>query len=77
MVGGPRRVPGVSATELTLVTGEHVVIDGDREQVEKAILAAARGSLMQFAWFAEADTARPIGVVPAHVVALRAVAADG
>lgn len=71
MVGAPRRVRVVSTTELTLVTGERYVVDGDREQVEKAILAAARGSLMQFAWFAEAGDARPLGVVPAHVVSLR------
>ena len=74
---GLRRVPGVTATELTLVTGEHLVVDGDREHVEKTILAAARGSLMQFAWFEEAETARPIGVVPAHVVSLRAVSSPG
>ncbi|HYH90496.1 MAG TPA: hypothetical protein VEX67_14765 [Solirubrobacteraceae bacterium] len=59
-------------TELTLVTGEHYVVSGDREQVEKTILAAARGSLMQFAWFEVADDARPLGVVPGHVVSLRA-----
>ena len=71
MVGGVRRVRVVSTTELTLVTGERYVVSGDREQVEKAILAAARGSLMQFAWLEEADGARPVGVVPAHVVSLR------
>jgi len=71
MVGPPRRVRGVSTTELTLVTGERYVVSGDPEQIEKAILAAARGSLMQFAWLEEAENARPLGVVPGHVVSLR------
>jgi hypothetical protein len=70
-VRGARRVRGVSTTELTLVTGERYVVDGDREQVEKTILAAARGSLMQFAWLEETGGARALGVVPAHVVSLR------
>ena len=61
----------MSTTELTLVTGERYLVSGDREQVEKAILAAARGSLMQFAWLEEVDGARPLGVVPGHVVSLR------
>ncbi len=73
MVGAPRRVRGVSTTELTLVTGENYVVDGDHEQVEKTILAAARGSLMQVAWLEEAEGGRPLGVVPAHVVSLRAL----
>jgi hypothetical protein len=71
MVGPPRRVRGVGTTELTLVTGERYVVSGDPEQIEKAILAAARGSLMQFAWLEEAENARPLGVVPGHVVSLR------
>ena len=71
MVGGVRRVRIVSTTELTLVTGERYVVSGDAEQVEKTILAAARGSLMQFAWFEEVEDARPLGVVPGHVVSLR------
>lgn len=62
----------MSTTELTLVTGERYVVNGDTEQVEKSILAAARGSLMQFAWFEVADDPRPLGVVPAQVVSLRA-----
>jgi hypothetical protein len=71
MVGGVRRVRVVSTTELTLVTGERFLVSGDREQVEKTILAAARGSLMQIAWLEEVDGARPLGVVPGHVVCLR------
>ena len=66
----------MSAIEVTLVTGESYLVSGKREQVETAILAAARGSIMQFAWFEESETARPLGVNPAHVVSLRATTAD-
>ena len=59
------------ATELTLVTGERYDIAGEPAEVEKAILAAARGSLMQFAWFEETETGRALAVNPAHVVSLR------
>lgn len=62
----------MAATELMLVTGERYEVDGEPEDVEKAILAAARGSLMQLAWLEEADGGRALGVNPAHVVSLRA-----
>ena len=59
-----RRLPRVSATELTLVTGERYAIDGEPADVEKAILAAARGSLMQLAWLAEAESGPRAGGQP-------------
>jgi hypothetical protein len=63
----------VPATELTLVTGERCAVGGALADVEKAIVAAARGSIMQFAWLEEADSGRPLAINPAHVVTLRAV----
>lgn len=74
--GARRTLPEVSATELTLVTGERYAIDGEPADVEKAILAAARGSLMQLAWLEEAGSGRSLGVNPAHVVTLRSGAPD-
>ena len=62
-------------TELILVTGERYCIDGDPKDVERTILDAARGSLMQLAWLVEAETEQELGVNPDHVVTLRA--ADG
>lgn len=38
-------------TEITLVTGERHRVEGDAKTVEQAILDAARGSIMQLAWF--------------------------
>jgi hypothetical protein len=66
----------VSATQLTMVTGERYEVTGAPQQVESAILSAARGSLLEFAWLEEAASGRPVGINPAHVVSLRAVVAD-
>lgn len=67
--------PMTARTELILVTGERYCIDGDPKDVERTILDAARGSLMQLAWLVEAETEQELGVNPDHVVTLRA--ADG
>jgi hypothetical protein len=56
-----------------MVNGERFTIGGAPLDVEKAIIAAARGSIMQLAWLEEADSGRVLGVNPAHVVSLRAV----
>jgi hypothetical protein len=56
-----------------MVNGKIFAIGGEPADVEKAIIAAARGSIMQIAWLEEADGGRTVGVNPAHVVSLRAV----
>jgi hypothetical protein len=63
----------VPATELTLTGGERLRVEGDPHEVEKAILSAARGSLMELAWMIEADSGHPVGVNPDHVLMLRAL----
>ena len=55
-----------------MVNGDRLAIGGEPLDVEKAIIAAARGSIMQLAWVEEAGSGRPLGVNPAHVVSLRA-----
>jgi hypothetical protein len=60
-----------SVTEITFVGGERLCVDGDAKRVEAAILSAARGSIMEFAWMTEAQTGRRIGINPEHVLALR------
>ena len=62
----------MSAIELTLVTGEHLRVNGEPAPVEKAILSAARGSLLEFVWLEEVGSGRALGINPAHVVSLRA-----
>jgi hypothetical protein len=61
-----------STTEITVVTGDRYRVDGDAKDVERIILDAARGSIMQFAWLVDADTGEDIAVSPEGVVILRA-----
>jgi hypothetical protein len=60
---------------MTMVNGERFAIGGEPSDVEKAIIAAARGSIMQIAWLEEAGGGGPLGVNPAHVVSLRTAGA--
>ena len=60
-------------TELTLVGGERLRVEGDPHDIERAILSAARGSIMEFAWMTEADSGQRVGVNPDHVLMLRAL----
>jgi hypothetical protein len=69
--GPPRSV--TSATELTLVTGERYRVERDIKEVERTILDAARGSLMQLAWLVEVETGENLAVNPDQVVMLRAI----
>jgi hypothetical protein len=61
------------ATEITVVGGSAYRVEGEARDVERMILDAARGSLMQFAWLVEIDSGERIAVNPEHVVAIRAV----
>jgi hypothetical protein len=54
-----------------MVNGVRFAIGGEPGDVEKLIIAAARGSIMQLAWLEEAESGRALGVNPAHVVSLR------
>ena len=48
-------------------------VEGAARDVERMILDAARGSIMQFAWLVEINSGERIAVNPEHVVMLRAV----
>ena len=60
-------------TELSLATGERYRVNGEVKDVEKKILDAARGSLMELAWLVEAETGEDLAVNPDQVVTLRAL----
>jgi hypothetical protein len=62
-----------SITEITLLGGERHRVEGQAKEVEQVILGAARGSIMQLAWFTEAGSAEALGINPEHVLTLRAV----
>lgn len=62
-----------SITEITIVGGDHLQVEGDAKQIEAQILAAARGSILEFAWMTEANTGHRVGINPDQVLMLRAL----
>ena len=60
-------------TEITVAGGDRYRVEGDPEAVERVILDAARGSIMELAWLTEAETGERVGFNPECVVLLRAV----
>ena len=64
-----------AATAVTVLTGRRYEIRGSPDTVEAAIVGASRGSIMQLAWFTEAESGRAIAINPNHVVALEAIEA--
>jgi hypothetical protein len=60
-------------TEVTVLTDARYRVEGDAKDVERIILDAARGSIMQLAWMVEAETGERLGINPDCVVALRVV----
>ncbi|HEY1711550.1 MAG TPA: hypothetical protein VGG07_01540 [Solirubrobacteraceae bacterium] len=61
----------MAVTEITLVGGDRLRIDGDPRVVESSILSAARGSIMELAWMTDAQTGERVGINPDHVIMLR------
>ena len=64
--------PATRTTEITVLTGDRYRVEGDARDVERIILDAARGSIMQLAWLTEAETGEDLAINPEHVVMLRA-----
>ena len=58
-----------------MTTNERCRVEGEAKHVERLILDAARGSIMQFAWLTDAVTGEPVAINPESVVSLRAVGA--
>jgi hypothetical protein len=75
-LGEGERQPAIHRTEITLVTGDHYLIEGEPKDAERIILDAARGSIMQFAWLIDAETGDDLAINPEHVVSLRATRAS-
>ncbi len=66
----------MDVTEVTLLTGQRYEIAGSPEEVEHAIIAASRGSIMQLAWLTEHAGGAAIGINPACIASLRALGPD-
>ena len=54
-----------------MLTGDRYHVEGDAKRVERTILDAARGSIMQLAWLSDAETGEDLAINPEHVVMLR------
>jgi hypothetical protein len=67
--------PMAPKTEITLTGGVRHRVEGEAGDVERAILDAARGSIMEFAWLVDAETGERVGINPAMVASLRAAGA--
>lgn len=60
-------------TEITVVGGDRYRVQGDVRDVERKVLDAARGSLMEFSWLVESETGENLAINPEWVMMLRAV----
>jgi hypothetical protein len=65
-----------STTEIVLVTGERIRVEGHAKDIERTILDAARGSIPELAWIVDTETAESIAINPEYVVMLRALGPD-
>ena len=70
---GAGRIAMSTTTEITVLGGDRYRVQGEAREVERLILDAARGSIMEFAWLVEAQTGDRVGINPESVVMLRAV----
>jgi hypothetical protein len=61
-------------TEITLHGGERCRVEGEAKDIERQILDAARGSIMQLAWVTDAVTGESLAINPECIVMLRALA---
>ena len=65
--------PASPITEIVVSTGDRYRVAAGVRDAERTILDAARGSILQLAWFITADTREDVALNPDHVVMLRAV----
>jgi hypothetical protein len=64
-----------STTQITVLGGECYRVEGEAKDIERLIVDAARGSIMQFAWLTEAQTGESVAINPECVVTIRALGA--
>ena len=65
-----------SITEITVLGGQRHRVEGEAKDIERLILDAARGSIMQLAWLTDAQAGEPLAINPETVVMLRALTAS-
>jgi hypothetical protein len=64
--------PTPPTTDIAVATGDCYRVEGTVKDVERVVLDAARGSIMQFAWLVDAETGADLAINPDHIVTLRA-----
>jgi hypothetical protein len=64
----------VPTTDLILVTGERIEVEGSLEDVAKTLENAARNTAGTLAWLTAADSGQTVGVNAAHLVILQPAA---
>jgi hypothetical protein len=69
----PPAPPTAATTEISVVTGHRYRVEADVKDVERIIIDAARGSIMQLAWLVEAETGADLAFNPHQVATLKAV----
>ncbi len=69
-------MPVTNTSEITVSSGDRYRVEGNPKDVERLILDAARGSLMELAWMVDVDTGQELGINPDHVVLVRAVGTE-
>ena len=62
---------GMPRTEIRLLSGDVFTVEGTTDEVERALSDAARSGQSRLAWLKPCGRDAPIGINPAHVVALR------
>jgi hypothetical protein len=61
----------MDSAEIRLVNGDVFTVDGDLDEIEKALSDAARSGQSRLAWFSEHGTGKRLGINPEQVAALR------
>jgi hypothetical protein len=64
-------MPGT--TEITVIGGDRLRVEGAAKDVERMILDAARGSIMELTWLVEVETGERVAINPECVVMLRSL----
>jgi len=64
-----------SITEISVLGGERYRVEGEAKDIERLILDAARGSIMQLAWMTDAQTGESLAINPECVIMLRVLGA--
>jgi hypothetical protein len=66
----------MASTEVIVVCGDRYRVDGDAKDVERLIVSAARGSIMELVWLDDVENGSRVAINPEHVVAIRQVAPE-